>query len=88
MKLNDKVTTENIDEAIRSVAYHVLPGTTLTVCLLELYSGFTVTGESACCNPANFDRALGERYALEAAKEKLWPLLGFLLAHQNWERNQ
>lgn len=52
----------------------------LTFCVLVLRNGFTVTGESACVSPENFDAEIGRRIAREHAIEKLWPLLGFRLA--------
>lgn len=54
----------------------------LTVCVLTLKNGFTVTGESACASPENFDQEIGERIARENAKQKIWPLLGFRLRDQ------
>ncbi len=51
----------------------------LTFCVLRLRNGFTVTGESACASPENFDAAIGRRIARENAVEKVWPLLGFRL---------
>jgi hypothetical protein len=52
---------------------------TLTLCILVLKNGFTVTGESACASPENFDKELGRRIAREHAVEKIWPLEGYLL---------
>lgn len=54
----------------------------LTVCVLTLHNGFTVTGESACASPANFNAEIGAKIAREKAKEKIWPLLGFRLRDQ------
>ena len=51
----------------------------LTFCVLVLKNGFTVTGESACVSPENFDAEIGRRVARENAISKVWPLLGFLL---------
>lgn len=51
----------------------------LTFCVLVLKNGFTVTGESACASPSNFDPEIGRRIARENAVQKVWPLLGFLL---------
>ena len=51
----------------------------LTFCVLVLRSGFTVTGESACASPENFDRDVGRKIAFENAKQKLWPLMGYAL---------
>lgn len=49
----------------------------LTFCVLVLRNGFTVTGESACASPENFNAEIGRRIARENAVQKLWPLLGF-----------
>ena len=51
----------------------------LTFCVLVLRNGFTVTGESACASPENFDAEIGRKVARENAIDKVWPLLGFRL---------
>lgn len=51
----------------------------LTFCVLVLKNGFTVTGESACASPENFDAEIGRKIARENAKQKLWPLMGYAL---------
>lgn len=51
----------------------------LTVCVLVLENGFTVTGESACSSPENFDQEIGRKIARENARNKIWPLEGYLL---------
>ena len=51
----------------------------LTFCVLVLRNGFTVTGESACASPENFDAEVGKKVARQKAVEKVWPLLGFRL---------
>ena len=51
-----------------------------TVVLVKLRNGFTLIEESACVDPANYDQELGEKYAVEKAKKRVWNLLGFLLA--------
>ena len=35
----------------------------LTFCVLVLSNGFTVTGESACASPENFDAEIGRKIA-------------------------
>lgn len=55
---------------------------TLTFCVLVLRNGFTVTGESACASPENFNAEIGRRVALDNAKRKIWPLLGYTLREQ------
>jgi len=51
----------------------------LTFCVLKLQNGFTVTGESACASPENFDAEIGRKIARENAVNKIWMLEGYLL---------
>lgn len=51
----------------------------LTFCVLVLKNGFTVTGESACASPANFDEELGRKIARKHATDKIWALEGYAL---------
>ena len=51
----------------------------LTFCVLVLRNGFTVTGESACASPENFDAELGRKIARANAINKIWPLMGYAL---------
>lgn len=51
----------------------------LTFCVLVLKNGFTVTGESACASPENFDAQIGCDIAYKNAREKIWLLEGYLL---------
>lgn len=51
----------------------------LTFCVLVLRNGFTVTGESACASPENFDAELGRKIARENAVNKVWSLMGYAL---------
>ena len=77
-----RITPEDIDAEIVDEDYHVFTGSCLTVCCLTLKNGFTVTGESACASPENFDAEIGQKIARGNAREKLWPLLGFRLRDQ------
>ena len=51
----------------------------LTFCVLVLRNGFTVTGESACASPENFDAEIGRKIARQNAVQKIWPLMGYEL---------
>lgn len=51
----------------------------LTFCVLVLRNGYTVTGESACASPENFDAELGRKIARQNAIAKVWPLMGYEL---------
>ncbi|WP_414628357.1 Gp49 family protein [Pseudomonas anguilliseptica] len=68
-----------------SMATHVSLGL-LTFCVLVLRNGFTVTGESACASPENFDAEIGRKIARENAVEKIWPLMGYALKQRLHER--
>ncbi|EFT7071061.1 hypothetical protein HVM83_003845 [Salmonella enterica subsp. arizonae serovar 48:z4,z24:-] len=54
----------------------------LTFCVLVLENGYTVTGESACASPENFDPDIGRKIARQNAISKIWPLEGYLLKQQ------
>lgn len=64
------------------------PTALLTFCVLVLRNGFTVTGESACVSPEAFNAEIGRKIARENAVQKVWPLLGFLLKEQLFQRTQ
>lgn len=51
----------------------------LTICVLVLHNGYTVTGKSACADPAMFNADIGRKVALNDAKGQCWALLGFRL---------
>lgn len=74
-----RLSPAHIDSRIVGEAYHVFPGTTLTVCMLTLKNGFHVVGESAAASPANFDAELGRKIARDNARNKIWVLEGYLL---------
>ena len=57
----------------------VAPLNLLTFCVLVLRNGFTVTGESACASPENFDAEVGRKIARQNAVSRIWPLMGYEL---------
>ena len=80
-----RLTPELIDATIVEEDYHIFDKTCLTVCCLTLCNGFTVTGESACASPDNFDAELGRKIARENARNKVWALEGYLLKQRLFE---
>ena len=87
-----RVTPEDIENNIDSVVYFTvgdacdalgLPSDLsfdlLTLCVISLRNGFTVTGESACASPENFDAEIGKKIARQNAVGKIWPLMGYEL---------
>lgn len=90
-----RVTPQQIEEVIAEeyffTAASALKGTPgessrpcqlLTLCILVLKNGFTVTGESACASPKNFDAELDRKIARQKAVDKIWPLEGYLLCQK------
>ena len=73
---DDSENAESIGDE-RGGAYEKLR--LLTFCVLVLKNGFTVTGESACASPENFDAEIGRKIARENAVGKVWPLMGYEL---------
>lgn len=80
-----RVTPEQINDKIVSADFHVFKNSQLTICCLTLVNGFTVTGESACASPENFNAELGRKIAKDNAKNKIWALEGYLLKQRLYE---
>lgn len=80
--MQTKVTKKDVQAKIAGVEYFIMPDGRTTIAHVTLRNGFTVRGESACVNAVNFNKELGEQYALEKAFDKIWELEGYLLAEQ------
>jgi hypothetical protein len=81
---HEKVTREGIEARIAEIQYHSLPGT-VTICNIVLENGFSVRGESACVDPRNFDKEIGQQIAYRDAFGKLWAFEGYLLAERRFQ---
>lgn len=71
-----KLSREYLESLIDDTQYQQV-GSTSTVCVLTLRSGFVVVGHSACLNAADFDAETGRAIARENAVSKLWDLEGY-----------
>lgn len=76
-----RLTPTLIDATIAGEQYAVF-NDVLTICVLTLKNGFTVTGESACASPENFDAELGAKIARENARNEIWALEGYALKNR------
>lgn len=86
-EIKNTVTKEQLDDLVaKSNVEYAVFGNKLTVAVITLPSNFKVTGEASCVDANNFDKALGEKYALENAVKKLWELEGYLLAERLYHR--
>ena len=77
-KTDKRITYTDICDVIVKESYYY--DDTLTICVLTVRNGFKVIGESACVDPANYNKALGDDYARQDAMRKLWPLEAYLLS--------
>ena len=73
-----RVTPGQIEEKIAKEDF-IKATDVLTICVLTLENGFTVTGKSACASPENYDKDIGNKIARGNAVEKIWGLEGYLL---------
>lgn len=87
MELPNPITRPFLIKQIKKRRFTKLTPT-LTHCILTLQNGFLITGESACADPANYDKAIGESIAYENALNKTWFLYGFMLKQQLYVQSQ
>ena len=81
-----RLTPALIDATIDCETYTVLPSGRVTICEMTLKNGFTVTGESACASPENFNAEIGRKIARENARNTIWELEGYLLKQRLFEQ--
>lgn len=81
MPNNNRVTQEHIKGLLDSADTEeaVLHGKVIIVDYeLPSRGGFTVTGQAAVIDPANFDFEIGRKICRESAEHQLWQLEGYL----------
>lgn len=71
------VTLGDVERAVKHVTYYT-HGTT-TICAIDLDTGHTVTGTSACVVPEKFNAKIGSDIAFKKALDEVWALLGYEL---------
>lgn len=83
-----KVTLNDIMDKITHVTYTLLPNGRTTICQLTMQNGFTIEGQSACVDKANYNQALGEKFAYEDAVNNVWKFEGYLLAQELYQKGK
>lgn len=78
---------EKLESEIADVGYQRV-GATLTICVITLVNGYTVTGESGCIDPSIFNEARGKEIAYANAFDKLWGILGYAEKQRWYEETQ
>ena len=78
-----RVTPADIDANIvhTEIVKHISPsGQVLRWAVLTTRNGYAVTGRpSASASSANDNAEIGEKVAIENARQELWPLMGYAL---------
>ena len=57
----------------------------LTLCIITLQNGYTVTGQSACISAEIFDIEKGKELAYNDAFRSIWTLEGYLLKEKLYQ---
>ena len=80
----NKITNDVLDRFIGNGAIsHQQVDAKTTLVRMEPRTGFVQYETSSCVDPRNYDHELGLNIATERLKNKLWPMLGFVL---QWAR--
>ena len=79
-KTENRVTLEDMMAKIEDVEYsrsQLCPELTLAV--VKVSNGFSFVGKSACVDPANYNKELGEKFAKEDAIRQMWAFEGYAM---------
>ena len=99
-KTAPRVTPRDIEDNIRSEFYFTASEAIglsrgdqvsldlLTFCVLVTKNGFTVTGQSACASPENYDEGIGMKIARQNAVNNLWQPMGYALKERLYQMTQ
>jgi len=79
--MKNSITLEGLISLIEDTEYAVFKNKQ-TVCCLTLKNGFTVIGEAACVDPANFNEVIGREMAKKDAINNMWVLEGYRLQNE------
>lgn len=77
---NIRVTANKIDHLMQTakVETDTVFGK-CTVVAMQFENGFIMVESSACVDPANYDKAMGERICKDKIRDRLWELEGYAL---------
>jgi hypothetical protein len=81
-----KVTKADMEAKIYNVAFYWHRH--LTICIIELDNGFMTVGHSAPASRENFNERVGQYWAFQDAFKKLWPLEGYRLRCELYEKER
>lgn len=75
---NNKIVQNDVDAFVGHITDSQLDEKT-TIVTAETVTGFRQYEVSSCVDPVNYDHALGVSIATERIKNRIWPMLGFVL---------
>lgn len=82
-KTAPRITPTDIEANIKTIEIvkHITPfGKVLRWAVLTTQSGYAVAGKpSASVSPENDNQEIGERLAIDNARDEMWPLMGYEL---------
>ena len=84
MAKKNTVTQEHVDNIFNQCKFEVFHRIFDKQCVVValLPNGFTIVGEAACVDPANYVEEIGEQIAKERIKNKIWELEGYMLQNR------
>ncbi|MEK4152306.1 Gp49 family protein [Carnobacterium sp. FSL E2-0243] len=86
--MKNTVTQEKIDTILIGSTFETFHRVFGKQCIVvaELPNGFTIVGESACVDPANYDNKIGFELAIKKIKDRLWELEGYKLQNELYQK--
>lgn len=82
-KTPHRVTLDRMKNKIRTVEFfHPARAPSMTICAMTTATGFVLVGKAAPADPANYNQALGEKFAQEDCLRQMWELEGYLLCER------
>jgi hypothetical protein len=83
-----QLTLEDILSKINNMTFHHPEKTTMTICVITLNNGFSITGEHAYVDFKEYDFELGCEHAKEKAISKIWEFESFLIKEKFYQAYQ
>lgn len=74
----ERITSEDVDSFIKDT-FSAKVGSKTTNTTLVLLNNYEVHGQASCVKAENYNMKIGEQFAKEKAKDKIWEVLGFVL---------
>lgn len=77
----------DFNSLVKSYEFHVF-GKKTTICFMTLNNGYEVVGQSACVNPDDFNKEMGEEFAYEDAMGQVGKMVGYMMHEYGGERQR